>query len=281
MSEVPPLYKDIGKKARDLVSKNFPDSFNVEVNHSQPLDVKLSTFQRSKGASSFEVEASQNFNAPYLNLPTKVTVFTDSLEKFHIEEQVEDLLVPGSKLTYRLTSKDGAFENKFSSEYKRNFVSFSSSATLAGKNTANASLAVGKKEGLVAGGEGELAVATRQLSSSAVGASYVLKDFEVSGFVKNGKSRTYVLSLWSVLPNVGATFATELTYDPASTVAARVALEKKIFPDVTGKVRWDNKNILSLSFVTKLNKSTELTFAEELDFENAKISKIGFTLAFK
>ena len=281
MSDVPSLYKDVGKKARDLVSKNFPDSMNLEVNHSQPLEVKLNTFHRTKGSSTIEIEASHNFVAPYLNLPTKVTVFTDSLEKFHIEEQVENFLLPGNKFTYRLSAKAGNFENKVSTEYKRPLLALTNSVTVAGKTNVNSSVAVGNKEGFVAGGEGELSVDAGQLTTSALGASYIRKDFEVSGFVKNGKGTSYILSLWSVLPQVGANFATEVTYDASHTVSARLALEKKLAPSVTGKLRWDNKNIVGLSFVSKLNDSTELTFAEELDFENAKVSKVGFTLAFK
>ena len=210
-----------------------------------------------------------------------VTVFTDSLEKFHFEEQLENFLLPGTKYTYRLTSKGGAFENKFSTEYKRPLLAASTAVDSAtGKTSANASAAVGKKEGFIAGGEANLSVDARQLTTSSFGASYVLKDFEVSGFVKNGKSRSYVLSMWSILPQISANFALELTYD-GTAVAARAGLEKKLTPDVTGKLRWDNKNIVALSFVTKINSSTELTFAEEVDFENAKVSKIGFLLAFK
>jgi len=281
MAEVPPLYKDVGKKARDLLSKNFPDSMNLEVNNKQPLEVKFSTFQRSKGASSFELEASQNFITPYLNLPTKVTVFTDSLEKFHFEEQVENFLLDGSKHTYRLTSKGGAFENKFTTEYKRPLLAVTTGVNAAGgKTSANASAAVGKKEGFIGGAEADLSVDARQLTTSSLGASYVLKDFEVSGFIKNGKTRNYVLSVWSILPQINATFAAEVAYDGTQT-SARAGLEKKLFPDVTGKIRWDNKNVVGLSFVTKINNSTELTFAEEIDFDNAKVSKVGFLLAFK
>jgi len=280
MSGVPPLYKDFGKKSRDLLSKNFPDSFNVELNQIEPLSVKFSTFQRT-GRSSWELEESKEFRLPSLNLPTKVTVFTESFERFYIDEQVEDLLVPGTKFNFRSTYKGGAFENKFSTEYKRNLVAFSSAVTSAGKTNAAASLAVGGKEGFQAGGEGELAVDTKQASASSVGAAFVDKNFEVFLTSKFGsKGTVHTASFWTALPQ-GANFASELVYDGTGKPSARVALEHALARNVTGKVRWDSKNHLALSVVTKLTGNVELTVAEEIDFESANVAKVGLSLTFK
>jgi len=280
MSGVPPLYKDFGKKSRDLLSKNFPDSFNVEVNQSEPVSFKLSTSQRT-GRSSFELEESKEFRLPSLDLPSKVTVFTDSLEKFYVDDQVENLLLPGTKFNYRLTYKGGAFENKLSTEYKRNLVAFSSSVTSAAKTNAAASLAVGGKDGFQAGGEGEFAVETKHASASSLGVAYVDRNFEVFLSSKFGpKGATYSGSFWTALPQ-GANFASELVYDGAGKPSARVALEHALARNITGKVRWDSQNLLGLSVVTKLGGNVELTVAEEIDFQSANVAKVGFSLTFK
>jgi len=280
MTGVPPLYKDFGKKSRDLLSKNFPDSFNVEVNQSEPLSVKFSTFQKA-GRSSFEIEESKEFRLPSLDLPGKVTVFTDSLEKFYIDEQVEDFLLPGTKFNVRSTYKGGAFENKLSTEYKRNLLTFTSAITSASKINAVISLSAGGKEGFQAGGEGDFAVESRQASASSLGFGFVDKSFEVLLSSKFGpKGNVYTGNFWTSLPQ-GANFASEIVYDGTGKPAARVALEHVLAKNITGKIRWDSKNRLGLSVVTKLANNIELTVAEEIDFEGANVAKVGFSLSFK
>lgn len=279
MSGVPPLYKDFGKKSRDLLTKNFPDSFTVEVNQSEPVSFKLTTNHRND-RSQFELEESKEFRLPSLDLPCKVTVFTDSQEKFYFEDQVEQVFGPGSKLNYRLTYKAGSFENKISTEYKRNLVAFSSSVTSSGKTTATASLAVGGSAGFQAGAEGDFAVDTRQASASALGVAFVDRTYEV--FLQGKltpKGTTYTASVWTALPQ-GANFSSELLYD-GSKGSARVALEGALAKNITGKVRWDSQNLLSLSVLTKLAGNVELTVAEEINFQTANVSKIGISLAFK
>eukprot|EP01099_Mayorella_cantabrigiensis_P002059 TRINITY_DN18_c0_g1_i1.p1 TRINITY_DN18_c0_g1~~TRINITY_DN18_c0_g1_i1.p1 ORF type:complete len:281 (-),score=84.28 TRINITY_DN18_c0_g1_i1:137-979(-) len=280
MSGVPPLYKDFGKKSRDLLSKNFPDSFNVEVNQSEPLSVKFSTFQRP-GRSSWELEESKEFTLPSLNLPTKVTVFTESFERFYFDEQFEDLVIPGTKFNFRSTYKGGAFENKFSTEYKRNLVAFTSAVASSGKTNVNASLALGGNSGFQVGGEGDLAVDTKAATASSVGAAFVDRNFEVLLSSKFGaKSNVYTASFWTALPQ-GANFASELNYDGTGRPSARVALEHALARNITGKVRWDSKNRLAFSVVTKLAGNVELTVAEELDFEAANVAKVGVSVTFK
>eukprot|EP01099_Mayorella_cantabrigiensis_P001129 TRINITY_DN1472_c0_g1_i2.p1 TRINITY_DN1472_c0_g1~~TRINITY_DN1472_c0_g1_i2.p1 ORF type:complete len:283 (+),score=71.26 TRINITY_DN1472_c0_g1_i2:97-945(+) len=277
---VPPLYKDLGKKSRDLLSKNFPDSVNLELNQNEPLSVKLTTTSRA-GGSSFEVEASKEFRVPSLELPSKVTVFTESLDKYYVDGQVENLLLPGSKLNLRSTYKAGQYENKLSSEYKRNYLSFSSAFSAASKNTATASVAVGGKCGFLAGGEGELAVESKQVTSSSLGVAYVSKNFEVFGVSKYGaKGRVHSVSYWAALPS-GVNFASELLYDASTKPSARFVLEKSLAENLNGKVRWDSKNRLAVSLVTKLNPNLELTVAEEVDFEAANVAKVGLSLTFK
>ena len=278
--DVPPLYKDFGKKSRDLLSKNFPDSINLELNQNEPLNVKLNTFSRT-GGSSFEVEASKEFKVPSLELPSKVTVFTESLDKYYVDGQVEHFLLPGSKLNFRTTVKGGQYENKLSTEYKRDFLSFSSSFNAASKTNAAASVAVGGKCGFLAGGEGELAVDTKQVTSSSLGLAYTSKNFEVLGASKFGsKGRIYTVSFWSSLPH-GVNFASELLYDAATKPSARFVLERSLAENLTGKVRWDSKNRLAVSVITKLNPNLELTVAEEVDFEAANVAKVGLSLTFK
>ena len=278
--DAPPLYKDYGKKSRDLLSKNFPDSINLELNQNEPLSVKLNTFSRA-GGSSFEVEASKQFKVPTLELPSKVTVFTESLDKYYVDGQLENLLLPGVKLNFRTTVKGGQYENKFSTEYKRDFLNFNSAFNAAAKNTAAASVSIGGRCGFLSGADAELAVDTKQVNSSSLGLGYTTKNFEVFGSSKfGGKGRVYSVSFWSVLPH-GVTFASELVYDPASKPSARFALERSLADNLTGKVRWDSKNRLAVSLVTKLNAGLELTVAEEVDFEAANVAKVGVALTFK
>ena len=280
MSDVPALYKDFGKKSRDLLSKNFPDSVNLEVSQNQPVNVKLTTNSRV-GGSTIEGEVSKEFKLPSLELPSKVTVFTESLSKYYVDGQVENLVLPGTKLNLRTTYKAGQYENKLSSEYKRDYLSVSSSFNAAAKNTATASVAVGGKCGFIAGGDGELAVETKQVNSSSVAVGYISKNFEVLAASKlNPKSKVYTVNFWSALPS-GVNFASELLYDASTKPSARFALERSLADNLTGKVRWDTKNRVAVSLVTKLNPNLELTVAEEVDFEAANVAKVGLSLTFK
>ena len=160
-------------------------------------------------------------------------------------------------------------------------MSFNSAFNAASKNTAAASVSIGGRCGFLSGGEAELAVDTKQVTSSSLGLGYTNKNFEVFGSSKfAGKGRVYSVSFWSVLPH-GVNFASELLYDPASKPTARFALERSLADNLTGKLRWDSKNRLAVSLVTKLNSNLELTVAEEVDFEAANVAKVGVSLTFK
>jgi len=279
MSEVPPLYKDLGKKSRDLLSKNFPDSINLELNQNDPVSLKFNTFSRT-GGSSFEIEASREFKVPSLELPSKVTVFTDSLDKYYIDGQVENI-VPGAKLNFRTTLKGGQYENKLSTEYKRNMFTFTSAFSAAAKTNAVASVSVGGKCGFIAGGEGDLAVDSRILTSSSLGVAYVEKNFEVLAASKvTPKGRNYTVHFWTALPSA-VNFASEFNYDGVNNPVARFAVERSLAENLTGKVRWDSHNRLALSLIAKLNSTLEVTFAEEVDFEAANVAKVGLSFTFK
>jgi len=244
------------------------------------VSLKLNTFSRA-GGSSFEVEASKEFKVPSLELPSKVTVFTESLDKYYVDGQIENLVLPGSKLNFRTTLKGGQYEHKLSSEYKRPLLAFSSSFNVASKTSAAASVSLGGKCGFLAGGDGELAVDSKHVTSSSLGVAYVSKNFEVLGASKVGsKGRSYTVNFWSSLPH-GVNFASELLYDGATNPSARFVLERSLADNLSGKIRWDSKNHLAVSLITKLNSNLELTVAEEVDFEAGNVAKVGLSLTFK
>jgi len=155
-------------------------------------------------------------------------------------------------------------------------------STLLRKKTGAGSFSFGNKEGVAVGADGEVAIDSKQLNNYSAGVSFLSKELELAALGKfAGKNKNFVFNVWYVVPNAGVNVAAELNYDGASTPSLKLGLERKLFQDVTGKLRWTNNNHVALSLVTKVNSATELTFAQEIDFATSSISKIGFTLSFK
>jgi len=282
MADVPALYKDLGKKSRDLLSKNFPDSFNFEVNQNCPVPWKFNTFQRAKG-SSFEFEASKELVVPVLNLPTKVTVFTESFDKIYVDGQVENFFLEGLKTNLRETIKrsSGSSEYKFSNEYKRALASSTFSITRSKKSVANGSLVLGGSQGLLVGADTELSIDTKQVNSSALALGWISKDFEATAFTKFGGNRVITFNLWSNVGGSSTLFASEFNVEQGGTPTGRFGLQKALTAVTTGKLRWDTRNKLALSVVTQLNPGLELTLAQEVDFQNGNVAQVGFSITFK
>jgi len=277
----PPLYKDLGKKSRDLLSKNFPDSFDLELNTKGPVSFKLTSAQRA-GSSSFDIEASHECLAPGLQLPSKVVVFADSGEKYYLDAQIQNLFHPGTKFNFRTTSKKQALEHKLSSEYKRNMLTFTSALTVAGKKSVASSVVLGGAQGFVAGAEDDFSIDAKEISSGSLAVGYHSNDFEAFAFSKMSKTRQYTLSFWGKVPQCGSChFASEFNYDAAAKGQARFAFEKKLADGLTGKIRWDTKNKAALSLKAQVNPAVEVTFGEEVDFENGNVAKVGISLTFK
>jgi len=283
---VPPLYKDLGKKSRDLLTKNFPDNFLVEVNESTPISWKLSTFHRA--SEHFEIETSKEFVLPGLDLPTKVTVFTDSFDKIYVDGQLDNLF--GLKVNVRDTYKrsTNASEVKISTEIKRPHVASALSFTQATKSAANTSLVLGDGKNKFVGGEAEFSLDNKTFNSSAVSLGHSCSHNEFTVFGKFGDNRVATLNWWSNFNHlVGVTgpetfVGSEANFDLGSKAwTARFALQRALAPGTSGKVRWDSRNRFAFAVITQLTASVELTLAQEIDFNSGNIASVGFSLVFK
>jgi len=285
---VPPLYKDIGKKSRDLLSKNFPDSFTFEINESQPVSWKLSTFHRA--SEHFELEASKEVVLPGLNLPTKVTVFTDSFDKIYVDGQVDNFFVPGLKVNVRETYKKSTNQNetKISTEFKRPHVSSTTVFTRASKSSTNTSLVVGADSTKFVGTETEFSLDTNKFNSWAVAAGHSCNSCELTAFGKFSDNRVVTLNWWSNSNALcGCTgpetyLGSEVNLDIGSKAwTAKFGVQRALAPGTSGKVRWDSRNRLALSLITQLRSGVELTLGQELDLSSGNVASVGISLAFK
>jgi len=293
----PVLFKDIGKRLSDLLTKEFP---------SEKQETKIEWKGKSSGGVTIETNFTANYDGsvvgqfkPSTNLKdlggASLTLDLNTKREFKTELAIENKVVDGLKLTVAANTKP--FENwaTVGFEYKHNLFNLTANvnagetkgtslkaSAVAGTTTANGRVDVG---GEVEYLHGESIKAPVQSFNSK--ASYSASDLDGSLFVKvcPPKNITEVgLSYFHKVNNdlvVGA----EASFDPINTDSKpKLTMGwQYLYQDSVLKTKFDTTGQLGLSLSHKLNSYTKATLSTTLDsykLNEKNNAKYGVTISF-
>lgn len=291
----PVLFKDLGKRVNDLLTKEYPTSEKkVEWKGTTVNNVTVDTnfVQKANGSVVGTITPSYKYKPYGLNLLAEVNTARD----LKVEATVENQLVDGLKLIATAESKGADTYATFSTEYKHplatttTYVDFGKNAGTTIKGTS-----VFGSQGFFLGLSGEYFLenpeATKKDNKSALKnfqttVAYATKEFDASVFGrliadkdKNELGFTYFHNV-----NTDLSIGTEVVFDTAnSNVKPKLTLgsQYKLHDDTVVKAKFDTEGVLGFSYAQKFNKSSKLLIGASVNTNklNEKDStSFGFTV---
>ncbi|CAD6237090.1 unnamed protein product [Miscanthus lutarioriparius] len=227
----PGLYTDIGKKARDLLSKDFhtDQKFILTTYSSNGTVITASSTKKNESIFS-EIQA----QLKQKNVSVDVKANSDSLLLTTVT--VEELGVPGLKKTMTIPFPHQG-SGKFEVQYLHDYAGISASAGMNAKPLVNLSAVFGNKA-IAAGADVAYDTATRDFTKYNAGLSFTNADL-IAAVTLNDKGESLTASYYHLVNTekntaVGAevtrnfstktstvTFGTQHALDPTTTVKAR------------------------------------------------------------
>jgi len=271
----PGLYGDIGKKATDLLNKEFPDKNKFELKTKTSNGVVQELSLTKSGDALLGV-----INPKYTFVKQGVTVgFTADTDKNTKFEVSVERLVPGLKLTTIVDSKKlNAIQ--FDGEYKHDYVALNGSVDVLNNEGTEASLAgVVGYEGFSVG---LLSKYSRGALSAINGAAaYTTNDyvFTLSGFFKSNKIGVSYFHRVTPYATAGFDASFDLDKQQASPSKLTVGGSYQLDLDTTLKGKLDTDGKLSLSYAQRLNKYARLIVGTSLNINNPN-AKSGHSYGF-
>jgi len=293
-----PLFKDLGKRVSDLLTKDFPSDKReqkAEWKSTTPTGVKLefnlTTKEDRDGVKTVGAVKNEYSYRPW------ATTFTGELNtdrEVKLEAGVQDKLVKGLKNIFTLESKakKGGLEyfESFGAEYRHEHVSATASAEFgkATENAIKASLVVGT-QGIAIGTSAEYVRRdTTELKELKSSVSYSSDEFDVVAYGKvNAKKSTEVGATYFHRINSDFAVGTEIKFDVTTKDSDKkptlaFGSTYRFHPDATVKARFDTDGKLALSYAHQVNPTAKLLVSATID-TNEPSSKqgtqFGFTLS--
>jgi len=274
----PGLYSDVGKRASDLLTKDFPDKAKFELKtktaNGVTQDVSL-----TRSGEAFVGVINPKFTYGKYGITLGVTADTDKSTKF--EFTVEQPL-PGLKTSVIVDSKKlNAIQ--FDAEYKHDYVALNGSVDVLNTEGTEANVAgVVGYEGFSVGLQSK--VNRGALSAVNGTAAYTTNDYVFSLFGMFKSNRVGVSYFHRVSPYASAGFDASFDLDKAQASPSKLTVGGSYQLDldtvVKGKLDTDGK--LSLSYAQRLNKFARLVVAASLNINNPNSKSgqsYGFTLS--
>jgi len=279
----PGLYADLGKKASDLLTKEFPDKTKFEV--------------KTKTASGLNFEASMTRNADgsifglvnpkykFASHGVEASLSLDTKRNSKLEVSATDFL-PGLKST--VTASSDSESVKLDMEYKHEYLTFGTSLDFLGPkgNTLNASGVIGL-DGLALGLQAEYLYAgadNSKFTSASGVASYSGNDFVASVLTRN-KGDIIGGTFYQKI-NSRAAVGAELTVDvkkqaesPVFTIGGAYDLDA----DTTVKGKFNTEGKISFSWAQRVHKHVRVVLGSQINTNNLSGSgnhSIGLTFSF-
>ncbi|XP_073367957.1 mitochondrial outer membrane protein porin 2-like [Aegilops tauschii subsp. strangulata] len=261
----PGLYSEIGKKARDLLYKDFT------------TDQKLTlTTYAANGTVTILSEIQTQFN--YNNV--KVDVKANSDSQVLITTTSETRCIPGLKriVTIPLTNHTPA---KAELQYLHDYAGISVGFGLHSKPLINVSALVGNKA-LALGADVAYDSATGDFTKCNFGASFTNDDLYAAAMLNN-KGDSLSASYYQMVSNSQAAVGGEVSHSLSSNeTTTTLGFQYSLDPLTTTKVRYDNHGMVSALIQHELRPKSLLTISSEFDTKAIeKSSKIGLSLLLK
>jgi len=271
----PGLYADIGKKASDLLTKEFPDKpkFELKTKTSNGVVQELSL---TKNGDALLGVINPKYTFVKQGVTVGVTADTDKNTKFEVSI---DRLLPGLKLTTIVDSKKlNAIQ--FDGEYKHDYVSLNGSVDVLNTEGTEAALAgVVGYEGFSVGLQSKY---SRGALSAVNGtAAYTTNDYVFTLFGLFKSNRIGVSYYHRINPFAAAGFDASFDLDKAQASPSKLTVggSYQLDIDTTVKGKLDTDGKLSLSYAQRLNKYARLIVGASFNINNPN-GKSGHSYGF-
>jgi hypothetical protein len=294
-----PLFKDVGKRLSDLITKDFPSEkkeTKAEWKSTTPAGVKLEfnirTEEGRDGPKTVGLIKNEYVYQPY---NTTFTAELNTEREFKGEASVQDKLVKSLKNTFTLQSQN----KKSGLEYfgivgleyrhKNASVTLSTEVGRATDNALKASAVVGH-QGVTIGTSAEYLRkdSTTELKELKSSVGYSSDEFDVVAYgkvnQKDLRKTTEVGATYYHKLNSNVAVGTEVKFDVTTKDADKkptltFGTQYKVDADTLVKAKFDTEGKLGLSYQLQVNKNTKLTAAATID-SNDPSSKHGTQFGF-
>ncbi|KAL3577604.1 hypothetical protein D5086_019108 [Populus alba] len=275
MVKGPGLYSDIGKKARDLLYKDYQSDHKFTVTTYTSAGVAITSTGIKKGELFLADISSQLKNK---NITTDVKVDTNSnlLTTITVDEPA-----PGLKTIFSFKVPDQR-SGKVELQYQHEYAGISTSLGLTANPIVNFSGVVGSNV-VALGTDLSFDTATGNFTKCNAGLSYTNSDL-IASLTVNDKGDTLSASYYhTVSPLTSTAVGAELTHSFSSnenilTIGTQHALD----PLTTVKARLNNYGKVSALIQNEWRPKSLFTISGEVDTKAIeKSAKVGLTLSLK
>jgi len=286
----PPLFKDLGKRSSDLLTKEYPSEekkFEWKGTTSNGITIETNAVQKGDGPIVGTITPSYKYKEYGLNVLGEFNTNKD----IKLETSVENQGVQGLKATLTGEQKGKDTFATLAAEYKHQHATVNGSVDF-GKskgNTIKANSVFGhigwllglSAEYLIASDHQEL-----KLFNTTVG--YTNKDFDVTVFGrivgtekgdKNEVGGTYFHNV-----REDTAFGAEVVFDTSSAESKpklSFGGQHKLQEDTILKAKVDTTGILGFSFQQRFNKNSKMTIASKIDTgaqSGKSTTSVGFNI---
>jgi hypothetical protein len=271
----PGLYADVGKKASDLLTKEFPDKSKFELKTKTSNGVVQEVSLTKSGDALLGL-----INPKYTFAKHGVTLgFTADTDKNTKFEVAIEKAIPGLKLTTIVDSKKlNAIQ--FDGEYKHEYFAVNGSVDVMNNEGTEASLAgVVGYEGFSLGLQSKYGRGA--LSAVNGTAAYTTNDYVFTLFGLFKSNRVGVSYFHRVTPFATAGFDASFDLDKAQASPSKLTVggSYQLDTDTILKGKLDTDGKLSLSYAQRLSKYARLIVGTSLNINNPN-SKSGYSYGF-
>jgi len=278
----PGLYADLGKKSSDLLNKEFPDRFKVEIKTKTLSGVNFEgNVTRNPDGSVFG-SLSPKYKFGRQGITVGATV--DTKRALKIEATAEDI-VHGLKAT--IIGHGDSESVTLEAEYKHEYVTLAGSLNvLSPQGNRLTAASVFGYDGFAVGLQAEYV--TDKWSTINGVASYTSPDFVATVFARaNTISNKNILGLtYHQRFNARTAIAAEASIDVNKTSESpKIAVggSYDLDLDTTVKGKLDTEGRVSLSYAQRLNKNTRAILGTSINtnnFATSGLHTVGLTLSF-
>jgi len=296
MSKPQTYFKDLSKRANDIISKEFPIENKVEWSGVTDSGVLLETnfSQKKDGSVSGTLTPSYKYKDWGATFLAELT----TRKEFKAEVSLQDQIVEGLKTTISEQSKGGEVFTTAGAEYRNELVSVTATADYGKEagSTVKGTAVVGR-QGFALGVSGEYFLglannATSDLKEVNVTLGYSAVDMDITTFGRlktlEDEDKTEVGASFFHRVNPVLSVGSEISFDVGNADTAKpkltVAGQYLFSPDTLLKAKLDTDGKLGLSYQQLFNRSCKLTLGGSIDTTNpgGKGSSVfGFNLSLK
>jgi len=296
MSNKPVLFKDVGKRLKDLLTKEFPsekqeNKVEWKGKTANGVTVETNLTVNSDGSVVGKITPSYKVKDYGANLTLDMT----TKREFKAEVSVEDKPVDGLKSTLAVNSKGDEYWGTVSAEFRHAVGNCTASLDYGQEKGHNlkGSLLVGTNaaDQITAGGDIDYLIGhdSNLIKTINTKLGYASNEFDMAAYchINNEKDITEVGVSYYHKANNEFSVGAEVAIDPSKALENKpklvLAAQYNLNLDSSVKGKFDTSGQLGFSFSQKLNNNTKFTLGSTVDTNNLSSknsSKFGFTLAF-